>query len=171
MMPTEVRARLGIGQSQLFRLVRSGELKLTSGPRVDGLSVNRFFRGEVEELRRQRQSFKQKRVCEGGSRRFGKPVGPWHRPVIEMITPPVSSWLANAEAEGVRLTGDSIHRRLSSEGYKVGIASVYVCLRKVRSSRVRSNKTGGALPQAPPSGYVSSPHATNTPTGEASAGA
>jgi hypothetical protein len=30
-------------------------------------------------------------------------------------------------------------------------------------------KTGGALPQAPPSGYVSSPHVTITPTGEAGA--
>jgi len=31
------------------------------------------------------------------------------------------------------------------------------------------NQTGGALPQAPPSGYVSSPHVTTSPTGEAGA--
>jgi len=30
-------------------------------------------------------------------------------------------------------------------------------------------KTGGALPQAPPFGYVSSPHVTASPVGEASA--
>ncbi len=133
MRSAQVRSRLGIGQSQLLRLVKSGELKPAFGPTVDGSALNRFLRSEVEELRRQRQSFKQKRVREGGSQRFGKPAGRRHRPVMEMITAPVSLWLANAEAEGVRLTGDAVHRRLLSEGYKVGIASVYVYLRRIRT--------------------------------------
>lgn len=66
--------------------------------------------------------------------RFGKPAGPQRSGVIETIAPIVDALLNNARAEGVRLSGGAVHRRLLSEGYNVGIASVYVCLRRIQAS-------------------------------------
>jgi len=45
-------------------------------------------------------------------------------------------------------------------------ASDFIALKNIETAQ---RKTGGALPQAPPLGHMSSPHATTTPTGEAGA--
>jgi predicted DNA-binding transcriptional regulator AlpA len=129
----DVRSRLGIGRSQLFRLIKSGELNPIAGPDIDGSVTNRFLKSEVEELRTQRQLFKRHRAREGGSQRFGKPAGPKRSPVIETIAARVNELLLIAKAEGVRLSGIKIHQVLLKEGYKVGINSVYVYLRRNES--------------------------------------
>jgi len=128
----EVCALLRIGQSQLLRLVDSGELKPVSGPHLDGAPINLFLKSDVEAIRKRRESFKRRRASEGGSQRFGKRAGPTSRPVMEMIAPRVNVWLARAKAKRIRPSGTSIHRRLVHEGYEVGIASVYVYLRSCR---------------------------------------
>ena len=125
----DARSLLELSQSQLSRLIDSGELKPISGPHVDRSPVNVFLKSDVEALRRERQSFKQQRVRMGGSARFGKRCGPQSRPVMEAIAPRINVWLARAKTKRVRPSGASIHRRLVHEGYKVGIASVYVYLR------------------------------------------
>ena len=75
--------------------------------------------------------------------------------------------MTDASVKGTRISAATIHKHLVKDGHKVSIISVYVCLRTLRD--VAKTKTGGALPQAPPSGYVSSPHVTASPTGEAGA--
>jgi hypothetical protein len=154
-----------------YRLMEVGDLRAVRGPRIDGFGRYLFSKDNVEAVRKQREAFKRKRAREGGSQRFGKPAGPRRSPVVAAITPRVKELMTEAAIKGTRISAATIHKQLMKEGYALGINSVYVCLRNARSFGLRSNKTGGALPQAPPSGYVSSPHATNTPTGEASAGA
>jgi hypothetical protein len=130
----DVRATLNLGETQLIRLTESGELKPVSGPNVDGFGHNLFSKHDVEIVRKQRESFKRRRASEGGSERFGKPAGPTRSPVMEMIAPRVNELLAKAKTRGRRLSGGRLHRILVNEGYKVGVASVYVCLLKSRTT-------------------------------------
>jgi hypothetical protein len=127
-----VCALLKLSPSQLLRLTKSGELEPVSGPDVDRSAVNLFLKNDVERLRKQREAFKGKRAREGGSARFGKPAGPQRSPIMEMIAPRINVWLARAKAKRIRLSGGAIHRQLVHEGYKVGIASVYVYLQSCR---------------------------------------
>lgn len=126
----DVRVTLKLGESQLIRLIESGELRPVSGPKIDGFGHNLFSKHDVEIIRKQRECFKRKRMREGGSQRFGKSAGPKRSPVMEAIRPRIKQLLANAAREGHRISGIAIHSRLVSEGYEVGINSVYVCLRK-----------------------------------------
>jgi AraC-like DNA-binding protein len=139
--PAAVRTLLKISESQLLRLVKSEELKPVSGPDIDRSAVNVFLKSDVERLRKQRESFKRKRAREGGSARFGKPAGPKHGPVIEAIAARVNALMTGALAQGTRISGIAIHKKLLSEGYEVGINSVYVCLRNARSLGVGSPLT------------------------------
>jgi hypothetical protein len=133
---SDVRSLLELSQSQLLRLTNSGDLKPISGPHIDGSGVNLFLKSEVEALRRQRQSFKRKRVRAGGSSRFGMPAGPKRRPVIDIIRLRVIDMISRATRQAKHLSGLAIHNQLLSEGYNVGINSVYVCLRIARSNTV-----------------------------------
>jgi hypothetical protein len=128
-----VCALLKISPSQLLRLVKSEELKPISGPDIDRSAVNLFLKSDVERLRKQRESFKRERARESGSARFGKPAGPKHSPVVEAIAARVNELTTGALAQGIRISGITIHKKLLSEGYEVGINSVYVCLRNARS--------------------------------------
>lgn len=58
----DARALLELSQSQLARLIDSGDLKPISGPHKDEAAINLFLKSDIEALRRQRQSFKQKRL-------------------------------------------------------------------------------------------------------------
>jgi len=127
---SDVRSLLDLGESQLLRLINSGELRPISGPHTDGSAVNLFRRNEVETFRKQRQAFKRKRMRAGGSPRFGSPAGPKRRPVIDTIASRVDELIASAKAQGIRMSGNAIHSQLLEEGYDVGINSVYVCLRR-----------------------------------------
>jgi TniQ protein len=127
--PAEVRAFLNISHSQSFRMVKAGILKPARGPSVDGSATNLFLRREVENVHKTRKRFKLKRMNEGGSSRFGIPAGPQRSPVLETIAPRVNQLIANAKAEGRRLSGGIVHRQLLRDGYEVGINSVYVYLR------------------------------------------
>jgi hypothetical protein len=127
---SDVRSVLGLSESQLLRLTISKALKPIYGPHIDGSGVNLFLKSEVEALRRQRQSFKRKRVRAGGSPRFGSPAGPKRRPVIDTIASRVGELISSAEAKGIRMSGNAIHCQLLEEGHNVGINSVYVCLRR-----------------------------------------
>jgi hypothetical protein len=42
----------------------------------------------------------------------------------------VKKW--NAKPNQQRISGEALHRQLTTEGYKVGINTVYVCLRELR---------------------------------------
>ena len=132
--PSDVRSLLELSESQLLRLTNSKVLKPIYGPNIDGSRVNLFLKSEVEVLRRQRQSFKRKRVRGGGSARFGMPAGPRRRRVIEAIAPRVTQLVRGALGDMNRISGGSLHKQLLNEGYDVGINSVYVCLRNLRQS-------------------------------------
>jgi len=131
---SDVRSTLKLSQSQLCRLVESGDLRPVHGPNVDGYPLNLFSKGDVEIVRKQREYFKRKRVREGGSQRFGKPAGPRRTPVIDAIAPRVKELITEAQANGNRMSGGTIHKHLVKEGHEMGINSVYVCIRKARSS-------------------------------------
>jgi len=135
---SDVRSLLELSESQLLRLTNSGELKPISGPHINGSGVNLFLKSEVEVLRTFRHSFKRKGVRAGGSARFGMQAGPKRRPVIEIIKPRVIDLISGAKRQGRSLSGFEIHDQLLGEGYDVGINSVYVCLRIVRSNRAKS---------------------------------
>jgi hypothetical protein len=138
---SDVRSLLALSESQVLRLTNCKALKPIYGPSVDGSGVNLFLKSEVEALRTQRRAFKRQRVRAGGSARFGSQAGPSRSPVIETIAPRVTQLLQSAKANKNRVSGGSLHKQLLDEGYDVGINSVYVCLRNVRSLGV-----GSALP-------------------------
>jgi hypothetical protein len=132
--PAEVRAHLSISHSQMFRMIKAGILKRARGPSVDGSATNLFLRSDVENIHKARQRFKVKRMDEGGSSRFGIPAGPQRSPVLETIAPRVNQLIANAKAEGGRLSGGIIYRQLLRDGYNVGVNSVYVYLRNTKTT-------------------------------------
>ncbi len=131
---SDVRSTLRLSQSQLSRLIESGDLRPVHGPNVDGSPLNLFSQNDVEVVRKRREYYKRKRVREGGSQRFGKPAGPQRSPVIEAITSRVKELMTEAAVNGTRMSGRTIHKHLVKEGHKMGINSVYVCIRKARSS-------------------------------------
>jgi len=145
----DVRSALKLGPTQLYRLIKLGELIPVCGPNVDKFGFNLFSKDNVEGVRKQRESFKQKRAREGGSQRFGKPAGPRGSPVVEAITPRVSELMNEAAVKGSRISGATIHKHLVKEGYNACIVSVYVCLRTLRDS-AKQNRAE-LFPQAPPS--------------------
>lgn len=132
----DARVTLGLGESQLLRLVQSGELKPVSGPHVDGFGHHLFSKYDIETIRKQRESFKKNRARQGGSQRFGKSAGPWRNPVVEAITPRVKELITEAAVNGIPMSGVTIHKQLATEGRKICITSVYVCIRKLRSALV-----------------------------------
>jgi hypothetical protein len=119
---SDVRAILKLSQSQLSRLIESGDLRPVHGPNVDGSPLNLFSQDDVEVVRKQREYYKRKRVREGGSHRFGKPADPQRSPVIDEIAPRVKELVTEATANGTFMSGT------------VGINSVYVCIRKATAS-------------------------------------
>jgi len=133
---------LSISQTQLLRLTASQILKPVFGPRIDGSPINLYLSDDVEALRRSRESFRNQRVQQNRSSRFGSPAGNQRSPVLETISNRVEELLSEARECGIRLTGGRLHRQLLDEGYKVGINSAYVCLRTRRASKpgVRSER-------------------------------
>jgi hypothetical protein len=135
----EVARILNVSPSQVFRWTVAGVLRPISGPHVDGYALNWFLRKDVEALGKARRSFKQRRIKEGGSPRFGSPAGPRKSPLLELISGRVKELVSEAVRCGVRLTGVNLHRQLVNEGYQVGINSVHVSLRSAKSNMRRMN--------------------------------
>lgn len=135
----DVRATLKLSETQLIRLIRSGELTPVSGPGVDAFGNNLFSKADIAAIRKQRESFKRRRARVGGSQRFGKPAGPQRRPVLDEITPRVRHLIDEAAAAGKRMSAAAIYEQLIKEGHTLGINSVYVCIRKIRSCISVSN--------------------------------
>ena len=92
------------------------------------------MRSDVEKLHAEREAFKAKRVSEGRSSRFGRPAGPNWQPVRNKIGPRieqmVNKW--SIKPNGKPVTGQRVHCQLLKEGYRVGINTIYVCLRELR---------------------------------------
>lgn len=128
----EARAILGVSHTQLRRLIDQNVLKLVSSLSIDRSGVNLFLRTDVEKLHQRRESFKRQRLLEGGSDRFGSPVGARSAPVRSAIGPRIDELIVSATINGKRLTGPPLHRELLKEGFVVGINSVYLYLRECR---------------------------------------
>jgi hypothetical protein len=77
----------------------------------------------------------------GGSPRFGMQAGPKRKPVIELIKSRVIAMRSRANRQGRNLSGFEIHSQLLSEGYNVGINSVYVCLRVAGGNNGNQQRT------------------------------
>jgi len=129
----EVARILNVSPSQVFRCTVAGVLRPISGPHVDGYALNWFMRQDVEAIGKARRSFKQRRIKEGGSARYGTQAGPSVSPVLEKISKRIDELHTEAKDLGRSLSGGKVHRQLVSEGYKVGMNSVYVYLRRYHS--------------------------------------
>jgi hypothetical protein len=118
---------LGVYVSVVNKLIDSGDLNPISGPGVDGFGKNLFLKSEVEELRRQREAFKAKRIEEGGSTRFGRQAGSKASPVKDLIGPRIEKLIEEWEKEmpNKRIIGRRLYERLVDEGYQLGIVTVY----------------------------------------------
>jgi hypothetical protein len=125
---------LGVNITCLQKLKVAGVLYPVSGPDVDGFGLNLYLRSDVEKLHSERDAFKAKRVSDGGTSRFGRPCGPNQKPVRNQVSPRIEQLVKqwSATSEGQPISGGRIHRQLVQEGYRVGINTVYVCLRELR---------------------------------------
>lgn len=130
----EVASICKVSKNSVNAWVGAGLLKPVSGPRTDGLVHRLYLRSDVEKLYAEREAFKVKRVSEGRSSRFGRLAGPNRQPVrnkvgsrIEQL---VKKW--TVKPKGQPISGQRIHHQLVKEGYRVGINTIYVCLRELR---------------------------------------
>jgi TniQ len=123
---------LGVYVSVVNKLIDSGDLKPISGPNVDGFGKNLFLRSDVEELRRQREAFKAKRIEEGGSARFGRQAGSKASPVKDLIGPRIEQLIEEWKKEmpNKQIIGRRLYHQLVGEGHQLGIVTVYEYLRR-----------------------------------------
>jgi hypothetical protein len=128
---------LGVNVSCVDKMIATGVLKPVSGPIVDGFGKNLFLRSDVEQLHRERETFKVERISKGWTSRFGRPKAAKEPPVRSKVGPRINQLIEqwSVKVSRRRVSGPEIYRQLIKEGYKVGIATVYVCLREYRSTR------------------------------------
>jgi hypothetical protein len=93
-----------------------------------------YLRSDVENLYAEREAFKAKRVSEGKSARFGRPAGPNWQPVRKKVGPRIEQLVKkwSVKPKGQPISGQRLRRQLVKEGYRVGINTIYVCLRELR---------------------------------------
>jgi hypothetical protein len=122
---------LGVNVSCVDKMIADGSLTPISGPKIDGFGKNLFLRRDIEELQAEREAFKTKRIKEGGTPRFGRQT-PRARPVRNVIGPRIEQLLKkwHRQSPPQHISGYRLYRQLVDEGYQVGIASVYMCLRQ-----------------------------------------
>jgi hypothetical protein len=130
-MAPEAAAILGVNITCVHKLKVAGALRPVSGPDVDGFRLNLFLRSDVEKLHAEREAFKAKRLDEGGSSRFGKQAGPQSNPVQSAVGPRIDQLVEEWQQQTpkLRITGQRLYQQLTSEGYQLGINTVYVHLR------------------------------------------
>jgi hypothetical protein len=123
-----------VNLSCIHKLTVIGKLKPISGPNIDGFGHNLYLRTDAERLHAERETFKAKRNDEGGSSRFGRPAGPNRQPVRNEVRPRIEQLVKewSVKPKGQPLSGQRLHRQLAKEGYRVGINTIYVCLRELR---------------------------------------
>jgi hypothetical protein len=111
-----------------------GILRPVSGPQIDGAEWNLYLRREVEKLHDERERFKKKRIKAGGTPGFGMPAGPNRQPVRSTVEPRINELVKHwtTRHQGQRISGQRLHLQLLKEGYRVGINTIYVCLRELR---------------------------------------
>lgn len=131
---TEVAHICKVAKESVHEWVAAGLLHPISGPRASGLIHRLYLRSDVEKLRVEREAFKAKRVSEGRSSRFGRSSRANRRSVRNEVAPRIKQLVKkwNAKPDEQRISGEALHRQLITEGYKIGINTVYVCLRELR---------------------------------------
>jgi hypothetical protein len=124
---------LGVSVSGLANMIDSGILKPISGPAIDGFGINLFLRSEVNKFRAEREAYKEKRIKEGGTGRFGRPRHQRARPVLDVIGPRIEQLLEiwRMQEPSSHISGYRLYQQLIKEGYKLGIAAVYEYLRQM----------------------------------------
>lgn len=130
----EVASLCKVKDGSVHAWIEAGLLQPISGPRADGLVHNLYLRSDVEKLYAEREAFKAKRVSEGRSSRFGRPAGPNWQPVRNKVEPRIKQLVMkwSAKPNGMPISGQRLRRQLVREGYRVGINTIYVCLRELR---------------------------------------
>jgi DNA-binding transcriptional MerR regulator len=132
-----------VSQNSIHEWTEAGLLNPVSWLRADGRNRNLYFLKDVEKIHVERQAFKIKCVNEGKSTRFGRPAGPNRQPVRSRVGPRikqlVSQW--SVAQQGQSISGQSLRRHLVKEGYRVGINTIYVCLREIRQQTLTPEST------------------------------
>jgi TniQ/Helix-turn-helix domain len=125
---------LHVNVSCIEKMVASGALKPISGPNVDGFGKNLFLRGDVKRLHSEREAFKAERVNDGKTNRFGRYSSHRARPVRDVIGPRIEKLLEEwgKKCPGQYISGYRLYRQLISEGYQLGIVTIYMYLREKR---------------------------------------
>jgi len=112
--------------------VEAGLLQTISVGRADGLVHKLYLRSDVENLYAAREAYKADRVSQGRSARFGRPPGPSWRPVRSKVEPRIRQLVKKWSENGKPVSGQRLRRQLVKEGYRVGINTIYICLRELR---------------------------------------
>jgi len=131
---TEVASLCKVKEGSIHEWIDAGLLQPISGPRADGLAHNLYLRRDVEKLYAEREAYKAKCVSEGRSSRFGRPPGPNWQPVRSRVGPRIEQLVKkwSNKPNGQPVSGQRLRRQLVKEGYRVGINTIYVCLRELR---------------------------------------
>jgi hypothetical protein len=129
----KVAEALGVNITCVHKLKLAGILKPVSGPEVDGLGFHLYLRSDVERVLADRDAFKVKRLEEGRSARFGRRAGSQSSPVRSVVGPRIDQLVEEWQQQTppLRITGQRLYQQLTSEGYQLGINTIYVHLREM----------------------------------------
>jgi hypothetical protein len=137
----EVASICKVSKHSVHSWVEAGLLQPTLGVRAAGFVHNLYLRSDVEKLYAEREGFKAKRLSEGLSSRFGRPAGPNWQPVRNKVGPRIEQLVKkwSAKPNGKPVSGQRLRHQLVKEGYRVGLNTVYVCLRELRNQTGLTN--------------------------------
>lgn len=130
----EVASICKVSEHSVHSWVEAGLLQPLSGAGAAGFIHKLYLRSDVEKLYAEREAFKAKRLSEGRSSRFGRPAGPNWQPVRNKVGPRIEQLVKkwSSKPNGRPVSGQRLRRQLVKEGYRVGINTIYVCLRELR---------------------------------------
>lgn len=130
----EVASMCKVSKESVHAWVVAGLLQPISRARAAGFVHKLYLRSDIDKLYAEREAFKAKRLSEGRSSRFGRPAGPNWQPVRKKVGPRIEQLVKKWSAKPNRkpVSGQRLRRQLVKEGYRVGINTIYVCLRELR---------------------------------------
>lgn len=130
----EAAALCKVSRGTIHDWLAAGLLQPIDGPIADIFIHNLYLRDDIEKLYAEREAFRAKRISERGSSRFGRPCGPNQQPVRNKVIPRIEQLIKqwSIKLKGKPVSGQRLYRQLIKEGYRVGINTIYVCLRELR---------------------------------------
>jgi hypothetical protein len=128
----EVASICNVSKESVHEWVAAGLLHPISKDKAAGFVHKLYLRSDVEKLYAEREEFKAKRVNDGKSSRFGRPAGSNWQPVRNKVGPRIKQLCKKWSAIGKPVSAQRLRCQLVKEGHRVGLNTIYVCLRELR---------------------------------------